>query len=104
MPSRSRPLSSSPYKPIESYGVIGDLRTVALVGMDGSIDFMCFPEFNSPSIFASLLDYRSGGSFKLAPIMNEAEHKQLYVPDTNILLTRFLSSKGIAEVSDFMAV
>ncbi|MDB6123827.1 MAG: glycosyl hydrolase, glycosyl hydrolase family 15 [Pedosphaera sp.] len=92
------------YKPIESYGIIGDLHTVALVGMDGSIDFMCLPEFDSPSVFAALLDYRKGGSFKLAPIMHEAEHKQLYMPDSNILLTRFLAECGMSEISDFMPI
>ena len=92
------------YQPIENYGVIGDLHTVALVGIDGSIDFMCFPHFDSPSIFAAMLDAEKGGHFKLAPILNEAKHKQLYLPDTNMLLTRFLADEGVAEVSDFMPV
>jgi GH15 family glucan-1,4-alpha-glucosidase len=84
--------------------VIGDLRTVALVAIDGSIDFMCFPHFDSPSIFAALLDNRKGGSFKLAPILDGTHYKQLYLPESNILLTRFLSSDGVAEISDFMPV
>ena len=92
------------YQPIENYGVIGDLNTVALVGLDGSIDFMCFPRFDSSSIFAALLDYRKGGSFKLAPVLNEVRRKQLYFPDSNILLSRFLSPDGIGEVSDFMPI
>ena len=92
------------YQPIENYGVIGDLHTVALVGMDGSIDFMCFPHFDSPSIFAALLDDAKGGRFKIAPQFDDARHKQLYLPDTNMLLTRFLSDDGVAEVSDFMPV
>src|SRR5437870_6095338 len=92
------------YNPIENYGIIGDLNTVALVGLDGSIDFMCFPNFDSPTIFAALLDYRKGGRFKLAPKMDGATRKQLYMPDSNILLTRFLSQDGIAEVSDFMPI
>jgi GH15 family glucan-1,4-alpha-glucosidase len=92
------------YKPIENYGIIGDLETVALVGMDGGIDFMCFPEFDSPSIFAALLDDRKGGSFQLAPVLKGARNKQLYVPDSNILLTRFLAEGGMAEVSDFMPI
>ncbi|HWX21312.1 MAG TPA: glycoside hydrolase family 15 protein [Candidatus Binatia bacterium] len=92
------------YKPISSYGVIGDLHTVALVGRDGSIDFMCFPQFDSPSIFAALLDYKRGGSFQLAPLMKNARHKQLYLPDSNILLTRFLSESGMGEISDFMPI
>jgi GH15 family glucan-1,4-alpha-glucosidase len=92
------------YKALECYGVIGDQRTAALVAMDGSIDFMCFPEFGSPSIFAALLDYKNGGSFKIAPIMSNVEHRQLYIPDTNILLSRFLAEEGMSEVSDFMSI
>ncbi len=60
------------YKPIENYGIIGDLHTVALVGMDGSIDFMCCPNFDSPSIFAAILDHRKGGRFQIAPNLGEA--------------------------------
>src|SRR6267378_726350 len=103
MPSRGQG-NADHYQPIENYGVIGNLNTVALVGLDGSIDFMCFPNFDSPTIFAALLDYRKGGSFKLAPTLDHARRKQLYMPDSNILLTRFLSSGGIAEVSDFMPI
>src|SRR5262245_61964468 len=73
---------NSPYKPIQDYGVIGDLNTVALVGVDGSIDFMCFPEFDSPSVFAALLDHRKGGSFKIEALLGNARHKQLYIPDS----------------------
>lgn len=92
------------YQPIENYGIVGDLHTVALVGKDGSIDFMCFPHFDSPSVFAALLDDQKGGRFKLAPRFSYAKRRQLYLPNTNILLTRFLSSEGVAEVSDFMPV
>ena len=92
------------YQPIENYGLIGDLFTVALVGMDGSIDFMCFPEFDSPTVFARMLDSKKGGFFRLAPVLEDANQKQLYLPDTNVLLSRFLSSDGVAEVSDFMPV
>ncbi len=92
------------YPPIENHGIIGDLHTVALVGMDGSIDFMCFPEFDSPSIFAALLDDERGGYFKIAPVLDGAKHRQLYLPDSNVLLTRFLSDDGVAELSDFMPV
>ncbi len=91
-----------PYPPIEDHAVIGDLRTVALEGLDGAIDFMCFPNYDSPSIFASLLDAHRGGRFLLAPVLANANHAQLYLPDTNVLLTRFLSAEGVAEVSDFM--
>jgi GH15 family glucan-1,4-alpha-glucosidase len=92
------------YQPIENYGVVGDLSTAAFVGIDGSIDFMCFPEFDSPTIFAALLDDEKGGRFKLAPTAEEVRHKQMYLPDSNILLTRFLSTEGVAEVSDFMPI
>ena len=91
-------------EPIENHGVIGDLRTAALVALDGCIDFLCWPRFDSPSVFASLLDDDRGGSFALAPLLEGAKRRQLYLPDTNMLLTRFLSAEGVAEVSDFMAL
>jgi GH15 family glucan-1,4-alpha-glucosidase len=92
-------------QPIENHGVIGDLHTAALVGMDGSIDFMCFPRFDSPTIFAALLDSERGGRFQIAPAQPDGfRHKQLYFPDTNMLLTRFLSDDGVAEISDFMPI
>ncbi len=91
------------YKPIESYGIIGDLHTVALVGMDGSIDWCCLPNFDSPSIFGAILDERKGGFFKIASLY-EAQHKQMYLPDSNVLVTRFLSAEGVGEVVDFMPV
>ena len=94
----------SDYRPIENYGVIGDLHTVALVGMDGSIDFMSFPHFDSPTIFAALLDSQKGGHFRIAPKLEEVKHKQFYLPDTNVLLSRFLSMEGVAEISDFMPI
>jgi GH15 family glucan-1,4-alpha-glucosidase len=92
------------YKPIENYGIIGDLHTVALVGNDGSIDYMCFPNFDSPSIFCALLDFKKGGFFKIAPVFEDAKQKQMYMPDSNILLTRFLCSNGICEISDYMVI
>ena len=94
----------SPYKNIEDYGIIGDLHTVALVGDDGSIDFMCFPHFDSPSVFAALLDDERGGRFQFAPVLDDARRKQIYLPGTNVLLSRFLSTDGVAEISDFMTV
>ncbi len=90
------------YQPIENYGVIGDLNTIALVGLNGSIDFMCFPDFDSPTVFAAMLDKSKGGFFRIAPTTDDFKNKQLYLPDTNVLLTRFLSKKGIAELTDFM--
>ncbi|GIW81303.1 MAG: hypothetical protein KatS3mg105_3110 [Gemmatales bacterium] len=93
-----------PYKAIESYGVIGDLHTVALVGIDGSIDWCCLPYFDSPSVFAAILDDKKGGFFKIAPLRDMAQLKQMYLPDTNILVTRFLSEEGVGEVVDFMPI
>ena len=92
------------YPPIENYGVVGNLHTVALVGKHGDIDFMCFPRFDSPSIFAALLDHKKGGSFRITPQLHEVDHKQQYLPDTNVLLTRFLAYEGMVEVTDFMPV
>ena len=89
-------------EPIENHGLIGDLGTAALVAMDGSIDFMCFPHFNSPTIFAELIDPGKGGQFRISPAAAGFRRRQRYLPDTNILLTRFLSPDGVAELSDFM--
>src|SRR5947199_2956146 len=86
------------YLPIEDYGIIGDLHTVALVGKNGSIDFMSFPRFDSPTIFCGLLDRERGGHFSIRPCL-ESTRKQLYLPDTNVLITRFLAAEGVAEVS-----
>lgn len=92
------------YIPIEDYGIIGDLHTVALVGKHGSIDWFCFPHLDSPSIFAAVLDDAKGGRFQIAPEGGAALSKQLYLPDTNILVTRFLSDQGVGEICDFMPI
>ena len=92
------------YQAIENYGVIGDLNTVALVGLNGSIDFMCFPDFDSPSVFGAILDNEKGGRFSIHPVLQECHNKQMYLPDTNVLLTRFLSTEGVAEITDYMPV
>jgi GH15 family glucan-1,4-alpha-glucosidase len=92
------------YLPIEEYGVIGDLHTVALCGTNGSIDWFCFPHFDSPSVFGALLDDENGGRFQVAPFDEGATHKQLYLPDSNVLVTRFLSVDGVGEITDFMPV
>lgn len=92
------------YQPIEDYGIIGDMHTVALIGMNGSIDWFCFPHFDSPSVFAAILDEQKGGRFKIAPLCNGVSHKQFYWPDTNILVTRFLSPDGVGELTDYMPV
>jgi GH15 family glucan-1,4-alpha-glucosidase len=91
------------YLPIGAYGVIGDMRSVALVGNNGSIDWCCLPHFDSPSLFAAILDDRKGGFFSLAPA-GECQTKQMYLPNTNVLMTRFFSDEGMAEVIDFMPV
>jgi len=101
---QSRVPKQLPPEPIENHGVVGDLKTVALVDLNGTIDFMCWPRFESPSMFASLLDAERGGTFELAPDLENIRRRQMYLPDTNVLLTRFLSAAGVAEISDFMTV
>jgi len=91
------------YLPIEDYGVIGDMRSVALVGKNGSIDWCCLPHFDSPSVFGALLDDRIGGRFVLSPSGGE-HRRQIYLPNTNVLVTRFFTGEGTAEVTDFMPV
>jgi len=90
------------FQPIENYGIIGNLCTAALIGIDSSIDFFCFPEFDSPTVFAALLDPDRGGSFSIRPQMRGMQCKQLYAAETNVLITRFLSEHSTAEVTDFM--
>ncbi len=91
------------YQPIEHYGVIGDLHTVALVGTNGAIDWLCLPHINSPSVFAAMLDDQKGGSWRIAPTTTYTT-KQFYWPETNILITRFFASDGVAELTDFMPI
>src|SRR5215469_10039390 len=92
------------YKPIENYGIIGNMRTVALIGINGSIDWYCYPYFDSPSIFGAILDDKKGGHFQICPVGGRVRYKQFYWPSTNILVTRFLLPDGIAELEDFMPV
>jgi len=92
------------FQPIENYGVIGNMRSIALVGVHGAIDFLCYPEFDSPTVFAALLDDKQGGSFQIEPQLTDVRVRQLYLPDTNILLTRFLAEEGVAELTDFMPI
>ena len=87
---------------IEDHGVIGDLRTCALIANDGTIDYFCWPELDSPSVFSALLDSDEAGLFSLAPQWKDARRQQLYLPDTNILQTRWLGSEGVAEITDYM--
>jgi GH15 family glucan-1,4-alpha-glucosidase len=93
-----------PYLPLEDYGLIGDLHTATLVGVNGSIDWFCYPRFDSPSIFGAVLDDAKGGRFQITSARQDVIHKQLYSPDTNILITRFLSEDGVSEIIDFMPV
>jgi GH15 family glucan-1,4-alpha-glucosidase len=92
------------YLPIENYGIIGDMHSAALVGINGSIDWLCFPRFDSPSVFGAILDDEKGGRFDVSPTIEGVKSKQIYWPDTNVLVTRFLSPAGIAEVIDYMPV
>jgi GH15 family glucan-1,4-alpha-glucosidase len=92
------------YQPIHNYGIIGNMYTTALIGLNGAIDWFCFPSHDSPSVFAALLDTNKGGHFKISPIVNELTHKQFYWPETNVLVTRFLTSEGVGEIADFMPV
>ena len=92
------------FQPIENYGVIGNMRSIALVGMDGSIDFLCYPDFDSPTVFAALLDDEKGGRFQIQPQLTDMRIRQLYLPDTNILLTRILAEQGVAELTDYMPI
>jgi len=91
------------YKNIGDYGIIGDLHTIALVGIDGSIDWCCLPRFDSPSLFGAILDHKVGGYFKIAPV-KKGNTRQMYLPETNILLTRFLQHDGVGELTDFMPI
>jgi GH15 family glucan-1,4-alpha-glucosidase len=90
------------YPPIENHGIIGNMRTAALIALDGTIDWLCLPRFDSPSVFGSLLDEKRGGHFRIAPKADSSKQQQYYLPDTNVLVTRFYSPEGTGEISDFM--
>jgi GH15 family glucan-1,4-alpha-glucosidase len=98
------------YQPVSNYGIIGNMHTTALVGLNGSIDWFCFPSHDSPSVFAAILDDQKGGRFSIAPVDSavvrngQLTRKQLYWPGTNILITRFLTPDGVGEIVDFMPV
>ncbi|WP_328401281.1 glycoside hydrolase family 15 protein [Streptomyces sp. NBC_00390] len=91
------------YLPVSEHGLIGDLRSAALVGTNGTIDWYCCTRFDAPSVFASLLDAENGGSFELAPDV-PTRTKQFYFPDTNVLITRFIADDGVGEIQDFMPI
>jgi pentatricopeptide repeat protein len=92
------------YPNISDHGLIGDLQTAALVTTDGTVDFFCCPRFDSPSVFASLLDADKGGYFRISPVADSYVSKQLYFPNTALLITRFMTTDGVGEVLDFMPV
>jgi GH15 family glucan-1,4-alpha-glucosidase len=96
--------SLGPYPKIADHGLIGDLRTAALVSTEGSIDWLCVPRFDSPSVFASLLDAEGGGQWALWPTCEVSSTRQYYFPDSNVLVTRYLTEDGVVEVQDFMPV
>jgi GH15 family glucan-1,4-alpha-glucosidase len=96
--------AASGYLPIAEHGIIGDMHSAALVGTDGTIDWYCCPSFDSPSVFGSILDKDRGGFYRIAPAVDGWTPKQLYMPDTNVLITRFLTDEGVGEVQDFMPV
>jgi len=95
---------SMDYLPIAEHGIIGDLHSIALVGTDGRIDWYCCPRFDSPSVFGAILDKEKGGFYRIAPVVDDWVPKQLYLPDTNVLITRFLTPTGVGEVQDFMPI
>lgn len=92
------------YQPIENYGIIGNMYTTALVGLNGSIDWFCFPNHDSSSVFAAILDDKIGGFFQIAPLVSDCTQKQFYWLETNVLVTRFLTDCGVGEIVDYMPV
>ncbi len=92
------------YQLVENYGIIGNMRTAALVRMNESIDWFCYPNFDSPSVFGAIPDEKRGGRFEIAPRDGTVATKQFYWPETNVLVTRFLASEGVGQITDFMPV
>jgi len=91
------------YRRISEYGVIGDMHSAALVSADGSIDWLCFPRFDSPSVFAALVDDADGGYFRIRPAGDfRCDHS--YPPDSNVLVAEFRTDSGVATLTDFMPV
>ncbi len=103
VPAGAAPGTAGRYLPIAEHGLIGDLRTAALIGTNGTIDWYCCPRFDSPSVFGSILDADRGGCFELAADVS-SRTKQFYFPDTAVLITRFFAAEGVAEIQDFMPI
>jgi GH15 family glucan-1,4-alpha-glucosidase len=97
-------MGATEYPDISEHGLIGDLQTAALVDTNGTIDWFCCPRFDSPSVFGSLVDAEMGGYFRVRPEATDYVTRQLYLPDTTILITRFLTEDGVGEVIDFMPI
>jgi GH15 family glucan-1,4-alpha-glucosidase len=95
-------MAEAPARTIGDRGIVGDMETAALVARDGTIDYLCWPSLDSPTIFADLLDAGTGGAFTLSPRLDDPRRMQLYVPDTNVLITRWMALEGSAEVVDLM--
>ena len=93
-----------PFEPIENYGVIGNMQSIALVGMNGSIDFLCYPNFDSPTSLPPFSTIRRAAAFEIRPQLTNVRVRQMYLPDTNILITRFLADEGVAELTDYMPI
>ena len=98
-PARRCPEASWPQ--IQDYGIIGDCRSAALISRTGSIDWLCWPRFDKPSIFAALLDRDRGGHWRISPA-SAATITRRYIPDTNVLETRFSAPSGEAVLTDLM--
>lgn len=91
------------YKKIGDYGIIGNLHSIALIGLDGSIDWLCMPHIDSPSVFGALLDDEKGGRLSISPL-DEWDSVAEYIPSTNVLKTRFRTRTGVMQITDFMPV
>ena len=104
IPAFARGAERVAYDPIENYGIVGDLRTVSLISMSGSVDWLCFPRFDSPSIFGALLDDRKGRFFWITPDSGNVKRKQFYWPQSNVLVTGFFCEEGVADVTDYIPV
>ncbi|TMD12009.1 MAG: hypothetical protein E6J00_13120 [Chloroflexi bacterium] len=94
-------VNADPYPPLDAYGLIGDLRSAALVSVQGSIDWLCLPRFDSPSVFGRVLDWGRGGCFAIAPSAAAAA-THAYRTHSNVLETVWTVERSQARVVDFM--